>query len=45
MDKTMTARQIVDELEDGMTIGIGGGARAASPWPWCAKFCARSCAA
>ena len=24
MDKTMTARQVVEELEDGMTIGIGG---------------------
>ena len=24
MDKTMTARKVVDELEDGMTIGIGG---------------------
>ena len=39
-NKLMTAKEVVASIKDGMTIGIGGWGRAASPWPWCASCCA-----
>ncbi|WP_240500282.1 hypothetical protein [Halioglobus japonicus] len=40
MNKQMTAADVVAQLEDGMTIGIGGWGRGASRWRWCGKSCA-----
>ena len=39
-DKRMSAAEVVAQLQDGMTLGIGGWGRAASRWPWCARSCA-----
>jgi len=38
-DKRMTLDDVVAELRDGMTIGIGGWALDASRWRWSARSC------
>ena len=36
-DKRMSIDDVVGELKDGMTIGIGGWAPGASRWHWCER--------
>jgi hypothetical protein len=40
MDKRMTPDEVVAELADGMTVGIGGGVPGVSRWHWCGRSCA-----
>ena len=44
MDKRTTLAEVVAELRDGMTIGIGGWGSRRKPMALCARSCARRCA-
>lgn len=37
MDKRMTAADVVGQLQDGMTLGIGGWGPRRKPMAWCAR--------
>ena len=39
MDKQMTATEVVEQLEDGMTIGIGGWGPRRKPMALSGRYC------